>query len=805
MAMARLNYATTNSWGSGFLGNVTLDAEQAALDGWTVSFAAPFEITSIWGAEIVGRANGIHTVRSLDWNAQVGAGGSVGFGFVASGAGDPTGLRLGEPASAPPPPAPPLPAPVASIADAQLVEGDQGSAEMAFTVSLSAAAAAPVSLAWTTADGTARAGQDYVAAAGTVGFAAGETSKTIRVAVQGDRLQEASESLSVALSAPVGATLGRAQATGTILDDDAAPVTLPTLTVADAAVAEGNGGGGAPGYLSTSGNQIVDAAGQPVRLAAVSWFGMESETLAPHGLWTRNWQEMMGEIKAQGFNAIRLPFATDALHATAIGGVDFGLNPDLRGLTPLQLMDRVVAEAGQLGLRIILDHHTIGAARQVGENGYWYDATHSETDWVNDWVMLAARYAGNPTVIGADLHNEPWAATWSEWDRAAERAGNAIHAVNPDLLIIVEGVSVANGDSYWWGGNLQGARDNPVVLNQPNKVVYSPHDYPNGVYPQSWFQPADFGDMLYRKFDQNWGYLFRENLAPIWVGEFGTELRDPKDRVWLDKITAYLQGDFDTNGTVDLAPGQLGQSWSWWSWNPNSFGTGGILQDDWRTVIGAKVDALKPLMFSFPDAGGPESPNMLSFAATLSEAAAGLVSLDWRTAPGTAGTADFTAAAGRLTFAAGERTKLVQVAVTGDRAVEADETVILELLNVAGATPLHASATGTIRNDDGVAGPPPTAGGLAGSIRVTQDWGTGYLAEVTLRNDGPALNGWNFGLRMADSVVNLWDGSITGQSDGTYQVANAAWNGGLATGASVTVGFQAHGHHLPGQADLIFG
>ena len=55
--------------------------------------------------------------------------------------------------------------------------------------------------------------------------------------------------------------------------------------------------------------------------------------------------------------------------------------------------------------------------------------------------MLAARYANMPQVFGADLFNEPKRTTrWEEWNAAATLAANAIHAVNPDILIVVEGV-----------------------------------------------------------------------------------------------------------------------------------------------------------------------------------------------------------------------------------------------------------------------------------------------------------------------------------------------------------------------------
>ncbi len=195
--------------------------------------------------------------------------------------------------------------------------------------------------------------------------------------------------------------------------------------------------------------------------------------------------------------------------------------------------------------------------------------------------MLATRYGDDPTVIGADLHNEPYNGVWggggaNDWAAAAERAGNAIGDVNPNWLIFVEGVGSYQGQPYWWGGNLMGVRDRPVELDVANKLVYSPHDYPNSVYAQPWFQGPDFPANLPAKFDQMWGYIFKEGIAPIYIGEFGTGLTDPKDAPWFEAITSYLSGDLDNNGTSDLAAGQKGASWTFWSWNPNSGDTGGI-------------------------------------------------------------------------------------------------------------------------------------------------------------------------------------------------------------------------------------
>jgi chitinase len=96
-----------------------------------------------------------------------------------------------------------------------------------------------VSVAWATADGTATAGADYVAASGTVTFAAGTTSATIAITTLGDTTYESDETFTVTLSNPQGATIGTGSATVTITNDDAAPVlTAVSLTVSDPSAGE---------------------------------------------------------------------------------------------------------------------------------------------------------------------------------------------------------------------------------------------------------------------------------------------------------------------------------------------------------------------------------------------------------------------------------------------------------------------------------------------------------------------------------------------------------------------------------------
>jgi endoglucanase len=342
------------------------------------------------------------------------------------------------------------------------------------------------------------------------------------------------------------------------------------------------------GYFHTSGSRILDSQNQPVRIAGVNWFGFETGNYVVHGLWTRDYRSMLEQIKREGFNTLRLPYSNQMLDAGSMpNGIDFsgGKNADLQGLTPIQVMDKLIAYSGSIGLKVILDRHRPDSGSQ---SALWYTDRYSEARWISDWQLLARRYAGNSTVIGADLHNEPHgAATWgdgntaTDWRLAAERAGNAILSANPNWLIVVEGIECRSGACNWWGGNLAQAGAAPVRLSVANRLVYSPHDYPRSVYPQPWFSDPSYPSNLPAHWDRFWGYLQKQGTAPVLLGEFGTKLADDSDRRWLETLVGYL--------------GQNQMSWTYWSWNPNSGDTGGILNDDWTTVNQTKDGMLDPI------------------------------------------------------------------------------------------------------------------------------------------------------------------------------------------------------------------
>ncbi len=349
------------------------------------------------------------------------------------------------------------------------------------------------------------------------------------------------------------------------------------------------------GFIHTFHAELVDASGCRVILTGVNWFGFETSTFAPHGLNVRNWQDMLRQMAQLGFNAIRLPYTNQLFDpASKPQGINYRLNPDLRGLQGLALMDRIIQGAGRLGLKVILDRHDPTADQRPP---LWYNDQVPQSRWIADWVMLAKHYRNNPTIIGADLANEPHGpATWgdgnpnTDWRMAAQHAGNAILAVNPNWLIIVEGIEQYQGDSYWWGGNLEGAKQYPVKLSEPDKLVYSAHDYGPEIYDQPWFQVPKLSMLaqtLPAVWEKHWAFLEKMGI-PVFLGEFGgNSTSQNTEGMWQRTLVSFLK-------TNDI-------SYTYWAWNPDSGDTGGILQSDWKTVNQAKMDILNAYQWPMLD------------------------------------------------------------------------------------------------------------------------------------------------------------------------------------------------------------
>ena len=338
------------------------------------------------------------------------------------------------------------------------------------------------------------------------------------------------------------------------------------------------------GYWHSSGKQILDSSGQVVRIAGVNWYGFETPDFLAHGLWAQDYKTILNTIKSNGYNVIRIPFSNQMVESDPVPtnytrfANGAAANTALVGQTALADLDTLIAYAGSIGLRVILDNHRSEAGSSNEASGLWYTSTYPQANWVADWQTMAARYSasqftfnGNPTVIGVDLRNEPhsngssgscWTGdtgaggcpeslTARNWPVAATTAGNAVLAINPHLLVFVEGVDCYSGVCGWQGGNLIGVSSHPVTLSVTSQLVYSAHDYGPNLFQQSWFNASTTSSSLDAIWNQYWGYISSGGTAPVWVGEFGTTDNNTdiqntaagSQGQWFQSLVGYLQAN----------------------------------------------------------------------------------------------------------------------------------------------------------------------------------------------------------------------------------------------------------------------
>ena len=151
-------------------------------------------------------------------------------------------LRVARPAAAP---APTPAKPALSVEGATIAEGNSGTTPATFTITLTPRSRQPVSVEYTTRDGSATAASgDYRGTRGRIQLPPGIDSATVDVPVQGDTAEEPDETFSLVLKNPVGAVLAVAEAQAEIVDDDGAagPGSGPELSIEDGRTTEGNSG-----------------------------------------------------------------------------------------------------------------------------------------------------------------------------------------------------------------------------------------------------------------------------------------------------------------------------------------------------------------------------------------------------------------------------------------------------------------------------------------------------------------------------------------------------------------------------------
>ncbi|MEV7137002.1 glycoside hydrolase family 5 protein [Streptomyces tauricus] len=396
--------------------------------------------------------------------------------------------------------------------------------------------------------------------------------------------------------------------------------------------------------LSTRGRWIVDADGDRFKLRSGNWHGAsgtwngsgnadddashhagENSGRIPLGLDRAPMAEIVAGFQEIGINSVRLPFSNEMVHdSRPVTDDAVAANPVLRGKTPLQVYDAVVAELTGAGLAVILNNHTNTTRWCCGVDGNErWNASRSVQTWEDDWLFMARRYKDDKRVVGADLYNEVRRNVWDDpnwglgdhhdWFAASQRVGDRILTeADADLLIVVEGINWTGipVDGFAHGRpTLEPVRNLSHTLVDSGKLVYSAHFYdytgPNHSGATGTgettdpryrdFGPAELIDVLNRQAFFVTAEQDRHFTAPVWISEFGAGGRsetNPKARAWFENFVDHLvrtDADFAYWPLVGWHENRTGNGWALLHWDSAGHRMGVYDGDDWRAAAWTRL------------------------------------------------------------------------------------------------------------------------------------------------------------------------------------------------------------------------
>lgn len=279
----------------------------------------------------------------------------------------------------------------------------------------------------------------------------------------------------------------------------------------------------------------MDSTGKKIRFACVNWYGAHMERFVVNGADQQSIDSIARLIASLGFNCVRLPFSIEMYakkRSPPASGVTH--NSWLYGKSAAEVYDATVEAITNAGLMVILNNH-ISDAKWCCDgndgNGLWWTPQYPTAKFEEVLVDVTQRYLNNSMVVGFDLRNElrntkiagvPMVPLWNlgksfgkqlDWHDEAEVVGNKILEVNPEMLIIVEGLQYAN---------MIPRMAAKVNLNVPNKLIYSGHVYAwdGGLKPGGSF--SDFDKAMKNMLK----WISDRDDVPFWLGEFGTNTRN---------------------------------------------------------------------------------------------------------------------------------------------------------------------------------------------------------------------------------------------------------------------------------------
>ena len=249
----------------------------------------------------------------------------------------------------------------------------------------------------------------------------------------------------------------------------------------------------------------------------------------------------------------------------------------------------LLVKLSNAGIFVMLCLHTI--THPESNRGVWWDGEAGESAQQISpplpaylaWAKLANRYCKYSNVILADVYNEPHGASWETWRDYVRRVGDSILERCPRWLIAAQGAGGGTSEGYWWGENIAGQVESPIILRLPNRLVLSPHVYGHG--EQAYMHDPTFPRNLPAVWSSHFGRVAEESDVPLIIGEWGG--------VWVD--TSFHGREFSSTAVWQRAFAaylvEKGFGSFYWTLNDNSRRTGSLFfempieKKSWRCFL----------------------------------------------------------------------------------------------------------------------------------------------------------------------------------------------------------------------------
>ncbi len=559
-----------------------------------------------------------------------------------------------------------------SIGDASVTEGNSGTTNANFTVSLTAPSDQTVTVDYQTHDGTAHSPDDYGATSGTVTFDPGETEQTVSVPVKGDTLGEGDETFTVDLSNAQGTAISDGQGIGTIIDDD------PALSIDDTTVTEGDLGTTDATFTITlahpAPNQTVtvDYATHDATATAPDDYEAKSGTLTfdPGQTEQTVTIQVKGDLIPEGDET----FTVDLTNAQGAGILkDRGTGTIQDDDPKISIDDRTVTEgsSGTTAADFTVSLNAASPQTVKVDYGTANDSAEAPDDYTSQSGTLTFEPGETKKTVtvpvaadAVDEFDEDFKVALTNPQNAAIQRGEGTGTITDDDAppkLSIADTSAPEGDS-----ETNYALLDVTLANRSEKLVTVDYQTQSGTAtPNDDYEPQS-----------------------------GTLVFDPEEASEHDStaqtIAIPVNGDAvyegDETFTVDLANAQNGEL-------ADGHAVGRIADDDPAPRVSIDDQTVTE---------GDSGTVSATFHVTLDGApTARTATVDYQTHNATATAAqDYEATSGALAFDPGQTEKTLTVPVKGDGTDEFNETFTVDLANAQDAAIARGQGVGTIADDD---------------------------------------------------------------------------------------------------------